>query len=292
MLWISFTSSVSLSLASSSESLELELSSSKDQKHHWSLSSSKAEKLSFPLLEVPIHLPQLLVAGWPRPHVDFVHQISHFTLANCPPLKLSTQFHGTFHYPTPPQRWPQTTCPRVGCLEYQNRWQEHSPDKPHEEGSPLCLQKLRTRGWPPTQHWRFTTVCILTCIPSFVLLAGPAVGKKVILLASFRKDKLSCRKALWSVIIKGGPIARSSLGTLSAISQAILVGMPSFFHRVFIGTSSFYANTVLWHFWQEWCGLGLWKVSRSTLSTNKLVTSWHFLFSSYGYGNPAKKIVR
>ena len=55
---------------------------------------------------------------------------------------------------------------------------EHSPDNPHEEGSPLCLQKLRMRGWPPTQHWRFTTVCIPTCIPNFFLLAGPAVGKK------------------------------------------------------------------------------------------------------------------
>ena len=69
--------------------------------------------------------------------------------------------------------------------------------------------------------------------------------------------------------LKGGPIARNSLGTLSAISQAILVGMLSFFHRVYIGTSSFDENTVLGHFLQERCGLGLWKVSRSTLSTNK-----------------------
>ena len=69
--------------------------------------------------------------------------------------------------------------------------------------------------------------------------------------------------------LKGGTIARNSLGTLSAISQAILVGMLSFFHRVYIGTSSFDENTVLGHFWQERCGLGLWKVSRSTLSTNK-----------------------
>ena len=44
--------------------------------------------------------------------------------------------------------------------------------------------------------------------------------------------------------VKGGPIARNSLGTLSAISQAILVGMLSFFHRVYIGTSSFDENTV------------------------------------------------
>ena len=36
--------------------------------------------------------------------------------------------------------------------------------------------------------------------------------------------------------LKEGPIARNSLGTLSAISQAILVGMLSFFHRVYIGT--------------------------------------------------------
>ena len=69
--------------------------------------------------------------------------------------------------------------------------------------------------------------------------------------------------------LRGGPIARNSLGTLSAISQAILVGMLSFFHRVYIGTSSVDENTVLGHFWQEKCGLGLWKVSRSTLSTNK-----------------------
>ena len=32
--------------------------------------------------------------------------------------------------------------------------------------------------------------------------------------------------------VLGGPIARNSLGTLSAISQAILVGMLSFFHSV------------------------------------------------------------
>ena len=59
--------------------------------------------------------------------------------------------------------------------------------------------------------------------------------------------------------IKGGPIARSSL--VSAISQAILVGMLSFFHRMFIGTSSFDKCTVVGHFWQEKYGLGLWKVS-------------------------------
>ena len=69
--------------------------------------------------------------------------------------------------------------------------------------------------------------------------------------------------------LKGEPIARNSLGTLSAISQAILVGMLSVFHRVSIGTSSFDTNTVLGHFWQERCALGLWIVSRSTLSTNK-----------------------
>ena len=67
----------------------------------------------------------------------------------------------------------------------------------------------------------------------------------------------------------GGPIACNSLGTLSAISQAILVGMLSFFHRMYIGTSSFDENTALEHFWQERCGFGLWKISQSTLSTNK-----------------------
>ena len=35
---------------------------------------------------------------------------------------------------------------------YGNRWQEHSPDNAHEEGSPFCLQKLRMRSWPPSQR--------------------------------------------------------------------------------------------------------------------------------------------
>ena len=75
------------------------------QKHHWSLiSSSKAEKLSFPLLEVPIHFPQLLVAGWPHPHVDFIHQCPNSPWRIVHHSKLLTQSHGTFHYPTPPNR--------------------------------------------------------------------------------------------------------------------------------------------------------------------------------------------
>ena len=89
--------------------------------------------------------------------------------------------------------------------------------------------------------------------------------------------------------IKGGTIARNSLGILSAISQAIVVGMLSFFHRVYIGTSSFDENTVLAHFWQERCGLGLWKVSRSTLSTNKTCDILTLFFSSYGYRNGSQR---
>ena len=58
----------------------------------------------------------------------------------------------------------------------------------------------------------------------------------------------------WVFLLKVGPIAHNSLGTLSAISQAILAGMLSFFHRVYIGTSSFDENTVLGHCWQEKCG--------------------------------------
>ena len=77
--------------------------------------------------------------------------------------------------------------------------------------------------------------------------------------------------------LKGEPIARNSLGTLSAISQAILVGMLSVFHGVSVGTSSFDTNTVLGHFWQERCALGLWIVSRShhlTEAKRRMRTVW------------------
>ena len=126
----------------------------------------------------------------------------HLTLANCPPLKTfnTVPWHLSLSHSSP-----QTTCTRVGYLEYQNRWQEHSPDNPHEEGSPFCLQNLRMRSWPPSQYWRFTTVhvCIPTCIYAKFCFASRTTGrKKVILLSSFRKDKMSCRKTLRSAIIK------------------------------------------------------------------------------------------
>ena len=58
--------------------------------------------------------------------------------------------------------------------------------------------------------------------------------------------------------------------------------MPSFFHKAFIGTSSFNTNGT---FGKKGVVSACGKSADRRYGPTKLVTSWHFVFSSYGYRN-------